>query len=120
MMDSDEDFAAGDIVLVDFRPVRGHEQDGMRPALVMTDHSYNAASSYLIVCPITSNTRPWPFKMALPEGLKVQGYVMLDQIKSIDRRRRVLRLIDRVPSEVLFAYRERLGVLLSLRSVPNS
>ena len=58
--------------------------------------------------------------MALPEGLKVRGYVMLDQIKSIDRRRRVLRLIDRVPSEVLFAYRERLGVLLSLRSVPNS
>ena len=119
-MDSDEDFAAGDIVLVDFSPVRGHEQDGMRPALVMTDHSYNAASSYLIVCPITSNIRPWPFKMALPEGLKVQGYVMLDQIKSIDRRRRVLRLIDRVSSETLLIYRERLSVLLSLRSVSNA
>ncbi|MBM3635527.1 MAG: type II toxin-antitoxin system PemK/MazF family toxin [Alphaproteobacteria bacterium] len=120
MIDSDEDFAAGDIVLVDFSPVRGHEQDGMRSALVMTDHSYNSASSYLIVCPITSNTRPWPFKMALPKGLKVQGYVMLDQIRSIDRRRRVLRLIDRVPRDVLLVCRERLGVLVSLRSVPNA
>ena len=119
-MDNDEDFAAGDLVLVDFRPVLGHEQDGMRPALVMTDQSYNAASSYLIVCPITSNTRPWPFKMTLPEGLKVRGFVMLDQIKSIDRRRRVLRLIDRVPNDTLLAYRERLSVLLSLQSAPSA
>ena len=113
-MENDEDFADGDLVLVDFRPVLGHEQDGMRPALVMTDASYNAASSYLVVCPITSNTRPWPFKMPLPDGLKVRGFVMLDQIKSIDRRRRVLRLIDHVPSDAMRDYRERLATLLKL------
>ena len=114
MMENDEDFAAGDIVLVDFRPVRGHEQDGMRPALVMTDASYNAASSYVVVCPITSNTRPWPFKMPLPDGLKVRGFVMLDQIKSIDRRRRVLRFIDQVPNAVMRDYRDRLATLLKI------
>lgn len=114
MMKNDEDFAAGDIVLVDFRPVRGHEQDGMRPALVMTDASYNAASSYVVVCPITSNTRPWPFKMPLPDGLKVRGFVMLDQIKSIDRRRRVLRFIDQVPNAVMRDYRDRLATLLKI------
>jgi mRNA interferase MazF len=107
-------FADGDIVLVDFRPVIGREQDGMRPALVMTDATYNAASSYLVVCPITSNARPWPFKMPLPEGLKVRGFVMLDQIKSIDRLRRVMRLIDRVPGEAMRGYRERLATLLNL------
>ena len=114
MMENDEDFANGDIVLVDFRPVRGHEQDGMRPALVMTDASYNAASSYVVVCPITSNTRPWPFKMPLPDGLKVRGFVMLDQIKSIDRRRRVLRFIDHVPNAKMRDYRERLATLLKI------
>ena len=114
MMKNDEDFAAGDIVLVDFRPVRGHELDGMRPALVMTDASYNAASSYVVVCPITSNTRPWPFKMPLPDGLKVRGFVMLDQIKSIDRRRRVLRFIDQVPNAVMRDYRDRLATLLKI------
>ena len=113
-MENDEDFADGAIVLVDFRPVRGHEQDRMRPALVMTDASYNAASSYVVVCPITSNTRPWPFKMPLPDGLKVRGFVMLDQIKSIDRRRRVLRFIDQVPNAVMRDYRERLATLLKI------
>ncbi len=114
MMENDTDFTDGDIVLVDFRPVRGHEQDGMRPALVMSDAGYNAASSFIIVCPITSNTRPWPFKMALPEGLKVRGFVMLDQIKSIDRQRRAIRRIDQLPSDTLTSYRERLRVLLKL------
>jgi len=114
MMENNRDLADGDIVLVDFRPVRGHEQDGMRPALVMTDAAYNAASTYIVVCPITSNIRPWPFKMALPDGLKVRGFVMLDQIKSIDRQRHVLRQIDQVPSDAMAEYRERLGVLLKL------
>jgi len=41
----DGEFSAGDIVRVDFRPVLGREQDGMRPALVMTEARYNAASS---------------------------------------------------------------------------
>lgn len=114
MMEIDQNFADGDLVLVDFRPVLGHEQDGMRPALVMSDASYNAASSYLLVCPITSNTRPWPFKMPLPDGLKIRGFVMLDQIKSIDRRHRVLRLIDHVSSHAMVDYRERLATLLKL------
>jgi len=113
-MENDKDFADGDIVLVDFRPVRGHEQNGMRPALVMTDATYNAASSYVVVCPITSNTRPWPFKMPLPDGLKVRGFVMLDQIKSIDRRRRMLRFIDHVPNDAMRDYRGRLATLLKI------
>ena len=41
----------------------------------------------------------------------------LDQIKSIDRRRRIMRLIDTVPAEALVGYRERLAILLRL---PNS
>jgi mRNA interferase MazF len=114
MMDDHDDLTHGDVVLVDFRPARGHEQDGMRPALVMTDSGYNSASSYCVVCPITSNARPWPFKVPLPDGLKVRGFVMLDQIKSIDRRRRIIRWIDHVPDETMLDYRHRLATLLKL------
>ena len=45
-MESDAHFADGDIVLVDFRPVIGREQDGMRPALVMTDEAYEGWTNY--------------------------------------------------------------------------
>ena len=115
MMESPDEFNEGDIVLIDFRPAKVHEQDGMRPALVMSDAAYNAASSYLVVCPITSNTRPWPFKMPLPDGLKVHGFVMIDQIKSIDRRRRVLRFIDHVPDEAMRDYRMPLAALFRFK-----
>ena len=114
MMETDLDLKAGDIVLVDFAPVRGHEQDGTRPALVMTEAVYNEQSSFVIICPITSNPKPWPFKMMLPPGLKVSGFVMLDQIKSVDQRRRILRHLDTLPAEYLFEMRWRLGALLAL------
>ena len=48
------------------------------------------------MCPITSNTRPYPFKVLLPEGLPIGGAVLADQVQSIDRvgRQRLLMLAD--------------------------
>lgn len=108
---------AGDIVLVDFNPVVGHEQNGTRPAIVLTPRSYNDASSYVLICPITHNSRPWPFKLALPAGLKVKGYVLLDQLKSVDRRKRVLRVLDRICEADLRPYRACLAALLGMTAV---
>lgn len=78
----------GDIVWVDFTPQKGHEQAGRRPALVISPAAYNAVSNCILVCPITSNDGPWPWKVPLPEGGAVAGAVLVDQIKSIDARAR--------------------------------
>jgi mRNA interferase MazF len=117
MMDRDAELKAGDVVLVDFSPVRGHEQDGTRPALVITDEAYNRASSFVVICPITSNANPWPFKVALPDGSRVKGFIMVDQIKSVDRRRRVLRVLDRLPVSCMNRVHVCLSFLLGLK--PN-
>lgn len=81
------DLGAGDIVVVRFDTAFGHEQAGTRPALVMSIASYNAFSSFVLVCPFTTNAKPWPFKLALPASASVKGFVLADQLKSIDRRR---------------------------------
>ena len=77
----------GDLVWVDFDPAFGHEQGGRRPALVMSIASYNESSSFVLVCPITRSERSWPFKVGLPSGGPIAGAVLVDQIKSIDKRR---------------------------------
>ena len=54
----------------------------------------------MIVCPITSNSDPYPFKVTLPEGLAIAGAVLADQAKSIDRAARQLRIAGRAPHAV--------------------
>ena len=74
---------AGDIVFIDFDPQVGHEQAKRRPALVLTDQRYNRASGLVVVCPVTSKRKPYPF--ALPVKVdKVEGAILVDQLKSVD------------------------------------
>ena len=61
-------------------------------------------SSLMLVCPITRNDRPWPFKVALSGTGRMTGYVLADQVRSIDPAiRLVKRSGDRVPEETLAA-----------------
>ena len=44
----------GDIVWLNFSQQQGHEQAGMRPAIVLSPKSYNQNSKLMLACPITS------------------------------------------------------------------
>lgn len=77
-------FGRGDLLWMNFNPQKGREQTGRRPALTISTASYNALSQCMLVCPITSNTAPWPWKVLLPEGLPASGAVLVDQMKSLD------------------------------------
>lgn len=55
---------AGDIAWLDFDPQAGREQGRRRPTLLLTDQAYNLASGRVVVCPLTSKRKPYPF--ALP------------------------------------------------------
>ncbi|MGU3656972.1 MULTISPECIES: type II toxin-antitoxin system PemK/MazF family toxin [unclassified Methylobacterium] len=105
---------AGDLILVEFGPVRGTEQDGRRPALVVSEVLMNTATRRVIVCPITSNIEPWPTKIMLPVGMTVEGAVLTDQIRSIDQRARILRRLGVAPGAVLAEVRHQIAKLLGL------
>ena len=91
----------GDIVMVDLKGSQGREQAGFRPALVLTPEAYHEVSSTAIVVPITSNPSPWPFKLALPASGRIEGYLLVDQIKSLNCTARGFRVLDRVPVATL-------------------
>ena len=103
---------AGALVWVDFEPVRGSEQAGARPALVVSATRFNQVSRRSLVCPVTSNLTPWPTKVALPEGLPVTGAVLADQIRSLDRTERGFRPICQAPPQVLADVRSILASLM--------
>jgi mRNA interferase MazF len=105
---------AGDIVWVDFDPVRGTEQAGRRPALVLTPRLYHEGSRRALVCPITRAMRDWPPNVALPTQLRTKGVVLVDQIRAIDRSQRIHRTIESVPADFMAAIRLRLAALLGI------
>ena len=109
---------AGDLVWVDFEPAKGTEQRGARPALVISSTTYNEASHRSIVCPVTRNAAEWPTKVPLPEGCGVNGYVLADQVRSIDRSQRGFRKVGQAPPETVDAVKRKLMGLLA--SLPTS
>ena len=102
----------GDIAWVDLDDARGTEQASRRPALVMTSRGFHEMSRRTIICPITSKRRDWPTNVHLPDGLKIAGTVLVDQIRSIDRAERMFDIVERVPHAVILAVHLKLTALL--------
>jgi mRNA interferase MazF len=105
---------AGDIVWLDFDPQAGRERGRHRPALVLTDQSYNRASGLFMVCPLTSRRKPYPF--ALPVLVdNVEGAVLVDHLKSMDWNARNVAFHSKADADLLSKVRAYLAVLLRIR-----
>ena len=112
----DDALSPGDLILVDLSPIRGSEQDGRRPVLVVSVENVHRLTKRAIICPITSNVDPWPSKVILPPGLASKGAVLTDQIRAIDRKERILRRLGAVPPGVLTEAKDQIAILLDLRN----
>jgi mRNA interferase MazF len=91
----------GDFITLSFDPQAGHEQKGRRPALVVSNDLFNRHTGLAIVCPITNTDRRFPFHLAVPAVSSLTGFVMVEQVKSIDYATRGARFVRRAPDEFL-------------------
>ncbi len=91
----------GDFVVVTFDPQSGHEQKGRRPALVVSKTPFNRHTGLAMLCPITNTFRNYPFHVAVPSGSKLTGYIMVEQIKSIDYVSRKAKFVAKAPRVTL-------------------
>lgn len=105
---------AGEVHWVSLDPTLGTEQAGRRPALIVSEQAFNARSSRVLVCPITSRMLDWPVVEPLPDVMKTKGVVLCDQIRAIDRRVRLHGYIERAPDDLLSRVRAILGAILCL------
>lgn len=100
-----------DIVWIDFNPTRGHEQAHVRPALILSPKEYNRKTSLVILCPITSHEKGYPFEVAV-RGKKVDGVVLSDHIRSVDWRVRNVTFIEKTSREVFCTVGDKIRALL--------
>lgn len=95
----------GDLFFANLNPVLGSEQGGIRPVLIVQNDRGNASSRTTIVAAVTSKTagRTLPTHVVLPAeryGLDKDSVVLLEQIRTIDRRRLKNRIGRLLPADM--------------------
>ena len=86
-----EDVRRGDVFLVSLDPARGGEIQKTRPCVIVSPDELNSYLRTFIVAPLTTGGHPYPFRVPCRfEGRA--GYIVIDQIRTIDRERLVRRL----------------------------
>jgi len=91
----------GDIIWLNFDPQTGYEQKGRRPAVVVSNESFNRFSKMAIVCPITNTDKNHPFHIKLNSETSITGVVLCDQPRTLDIHARQFETIERLPSNLL-------------------
>lgn len=95
-----------DVFLVSLDPTRGGEIRKTRPCVVVSPDELNAHPQTFIVAPLTSGSHPYPFRVPCRfEGRA--DYIVLDQIRTVDRERLVRKLGKLTP----FTWRHTLVIL---------
>ncbi|AFY76405.1 MAG: type II toxin-antitoxin system PemK/MazF family toxin [Hydrococcus sp. C42_A2020_068] len=104
----------GDVVLCDLNPVKGTEQAGIRPAVVVQIDRANAVSPHTIIAPFTSKIRHTllPSHVFVPAGvggLSQDSVILCEQIRVVDKSR-ILKVIGHLDE----VYTTKLGKALSI------
>lgn len=95
----------GDIVLVNLEPIKGSEQGGIRPCLIIQNNQGNKYSPLTIIAPLTSKvfTKEFPtnvFILKEDSGLNKDSTILLNQIRTIDKLR-ITRKISILATEIM-------------------
>lgn len=107
----------GEIWTVNLNPVKGHEQAGYRPGLIISVDTFNHGPAGLVVIvPITSKEKGIPFHVAInpPEGgVSKRSFIKCEGIRSVSIER-LSKSLGKVSFETLKAVEYRLKILLDL------
>jgi mRNA interferase MazF len=110
--------ARGAIVLVALDPTFGHEQQGIRPCVVVTDPEVLQDQRFPMLCVVPITRTPgegalYPALSPGQSGLLVQSYALVDQVRSVDKRR-VTRVFGRINQDEMRMIEEGLRLFLGL------
>ena len=80
------DLGQYDIVLVNLDPTVGSEIKKTRPCLIISPNEMNRHLRTVVIAPMTSKSRDYPTRVLVKHN-KQEGWVVLDQIRTIDKKR---------------------------------
>jgi mRNA interferase MazF len=91
----------GDIINLEFDPQAGHEQKGKRPAIVVSNSTYNNFTKMAMVCPITNTNRDFPLHVVLDDRTTTTGVIMCEQVKALDMMARNATFKEKSPQDII-------------------
>ena len=91
----------GDIIKLDLNPRKGHEQQGFRPVIVLSNNIVSQYTNVVIAAPISTTQRRLPLYRDLPDNLNTKGTVLLDQLVTLDYKARSFQFIEKVDADFL-------------------
>ncbi|GEP52833.1 mRNA interferase [Flavobacterium noncentrifugens] len=74
------------IVLVNLDPTIGSEMQKTRPCVVVSPNEMNEYLNTIVVAPMTSSSKNYPTRVEINHDKK-KGWIVLDQIRTVDRQR---------------------------------
>ncbi len=74
------------IVLVNLDPTMGSEMKKTRPCVIISPNEMNKYLQTIVVAPMTSSSKKYPTRVAVKHN-HTKGFVVLDQIRTIDKNR---------------------------------
>ena len=89
-----------ELVLVNLDPTIGSEMKKTRPCAVISPNEMNKYLQTIVVAPLTSSSKPYPTRVEIKQT-KTKGWVVLDQIRTVDRTRIIKKLGNLATSEIV-------------------
>jgi len=80
-----------EIILVNLDPTIGSEMQKSRPSIIISPNEMNKYLNTIVIAPMTSSSKSYPTRVEVNSN-KTKGWVVLDQIRTIDRQRIIKKL----------------------------
>lgn len=108
----------GEIWLADLNPIRGHEQAGARPVLIISTNTFNHGPAGLVFAlPLTRTDRRIPIHVPVdpPEGgVSARSFILCDAVRSISKDRLGPKAWGTVSAASLRKVENNLRILMEL------
>lgn len=105
----------GEIWNVYFDPIKGSEQSGNRPAVVISGNTMNGKSNLVIVCPLTTSLHYFKehpiIEPNAENGLKKTSEVLVFQVRTLSKER-FKKKLGNVPNSIIYSIHDTLYKIL--------
>jgi mRNA interferase MazF len=85
------------IVLVNLDPTVGSEMKKTRPAIIISPNEMNKYLQTVVIAPVTSSSKTYPTRVEVKHN-RAKGWIVLDQIRTIDRQR-IIKLLGQLSEQ---------------------
>ena len=89
-----------DIVIINLDPTMGKELKKTRPCVVISPDEINRNLAVIVIAPLTTTSRDYPTRVLINQE-KIKGWIVLDQIRAIDKQRILRKTGNRSKIEIL-------------------